>query len=117
MLPAGLTSWQISIDGPLDAWLKLLMLVQWLKKSHCPKLTSGDANFSTSSAISDSHLSCLTSHHILANNTTANTNPRRRITHVKLCWAFVKEANRTRIARNTFPETSVPFFSILNGAK
>jgi hypothetical protein len=38
-------------------------------------------------------------------------------THVELCWACEKEANRTRIARNTFPKTSVPFLPILNGAK
>jgi len=28
---------------------------------------------------------------------------------VELYWAFEKETNRTRIARNTFPKTSVPF--------
>jgi hypothetical protein len=51
------------------------------------------------------------------NNTIANTGSRRRDTHVELYWAFEKEANRTRIARNTFPKTSVPFLPKLNGAK
>jgi hypothetical protein len=36
---------------------------------------------------------------------------------VELSRAFEKEAKRIRIARNTFPKTSVPFLPILNGAK
>jgi hypothetical protein len=52
---------------------------------------------------------------------SANPSPvdksKRENTHVELCWTFEKKANRIRIARNTFPKTSVPFRPIFDGAK
>jgi len=64
------------------------------------------------SAISNSNLL----HHSLLRQTTTDTLSRRRKTFVELCWAFEKKKNRIRIARNTFPKTSVPFLPILDGA-